>query len=376
MAAISDESVVALLPELAEAARASNLTVDRFVPPRTGIVEEAAARRHQFIHGRRGVGKSTLLRRVQKQVEAAGSPAAFIDLETLRGMEYPDVLIELLVQLLLSLEMELKGAAKSRGWRKRTALFRTRGRLRGLRSDLAGLLQEPQEARHSVRKLQSKARRWAAGGDISLSAAFRNVRSSVGAEMGRGGSQSEDRTVEAEFSRTKMDGLYTSATTIRSVLTAAMESLGNASAYVTLDDFHHIALDDQPKVVAYLHQVIKNLPIWLKVGGVRHRLNPYVEGDPPMGLQIGHDASDLSLDVTLERFEAAQEFLERVLRGITEALSVDIDSMLTDGGRTRLVLGSGGVARDYLNLTSMALRTANERPSKPSRPHNRITAGT
>src|SRR5680860_1291244 len=354
MAAISDESVVALLPELAEAARASNLTVDRFVPPRTGIVEEAAARRHQFIHGRRGVGKSTLLRRVQKQVEAAGSPAAFIDLETLRGMEYPDVLIELLVQLLLSLEMELKGAAKSRGWRKRTALFRTRGRLRGLRSDLAGLLQEPQEARHSVRKLQS----------------------SVRSEMGRGGSQSEDRTVEAELSRTKMDGLYTSATTIRSVLTAAMESLGNASAYVTLDDFHHIALDDQPKVVAYLHQVIKNLPIWLKVGGVRHRLNPYVEGDPPMGLQIGHDASDLSLDVTLERFEAAQEFLERVLRGITEALSVDIDSMLTDGGRTRLVLGSGGVARDYLNLTSMALRTANERPSKPSRPHNRITAGT
>jgi len=36
-------------------------TAERFVPPRIGILEETASRRHQFVLGRRGVGKSTLL---------------------------------------------------------------------------------------------------------------------------------------------------------------------------------------------------------------------------------------------------------------------------------------------------------------------------
>lgn len=53
---------------------------------------------------------------------------------------------------------------------------------------------------------------------------------------------------------------------------------------------------------------------------------------------------------------------------------MSIDTLITEGGRERLVLGSGGVARDYLYLTQNALRNANERTPNPSRPHNRIGA--
>lgn len=38
------------------------------------------------------------------------------------------------------------------------------------------------------------------------------------------------------------------------------------------------------------------------------------------------------------------------------------------------MLGSGGVARDYLYLTQTALRNANERGENPTRQHNRIGA--
>ena len=137
-----------------------------------------------------------------------------------------------------------------------------------------------------------------------------------------------------------------------------------------LDDFYHVPADDQPDVLAYLHQVVKNLNIYLKICGVRHRLSPFVEGDPPRGMQIGQDAAD----ITLERFQAAQTFLEKVLSGICEPLGIPIDVLLTDGGRQRLVLGSGGVARDYLYLTQNALRNASERAPNPSRAHNRIGA--
>jgi hypothetical protein len=171
-----------------------------------------------------------------------------------------------------------------------------------------------------------------------------------------------------------MDGLLSASVLIRGVLRAAQAAMGDRPTLIVLDDFYHVPFADQPDVLAYLHQVVKNLDIYLKICGVRHRLQPFVEGDPPRGMQVGQDAAEISLDITLERFEAAQTFLERVLSGICEPLGVSIAALLTDGGRQRLVLGSGGVARDYLHLTQSALRNANERASSASRPHNRITA--
>jgi predicted AAA+ superfamily ATPase len=89
--ALDDEHLQVLLPALAEAARANQQTVDRFVPPKVGIVNETASRRHQFILGRRGVGKSSLVRMVERDSRRAESAVAFIDLETLKGIPYPDV---------------------------------------------------------------------------------------------------------------------------------------------------------------------------------------------------------------------------------------------------------------------------------------------
>src|SRR4051812_46580941 len=87
----SDEQVVRLLPLLAEAARATAATATRFVSPRPGILEEASARRHQLVYGRRGVGKSTLLRRVAADGSSTDREVIFIDVETLRRRPYPDV---------------------------------------------------------------------------------------------------------------------------------------------------------------------------------------------------------------------------------------------------------------------------------------------
>jgi len=53
---ITDEQLPKLLAALAEAARADRRTAARFVPPRIGILEETATRRHQFVLGRRGEG--------------------------------------------------------------------------------------------------------------------------------------------------------------------------------------------------------------------------------------------------------------------------------------------------------------------------------
>jgi hypothetical protein len=366
LASLTDEQVVDLLPRLEDAARADpKTTPTRFVPPRTGILEQTAAKRHLFIFGRRGVGKSTLLRTIEQDSERFGARVLFIDVETLRGRPYPDVLIELLIELLKELDAGLSAAATNPI--KFVSTVRTRRKVRALRRTLGHLLSEPQEAKHTVRELQ-KQNRGASGGFHLPQIKGLSAR----AEVSRASSQESE--AEAEFVRTKMEGLLAAAVQIRGVLSAASDQMAGTPTLVVLDDYYHVRYDDQPLVLAYLHQVVKNLSIYLKICGVRHRIKPFVEGDPPTGLQLGHDAGDLSLDITLEQFSAAQTFLEEVLNGVAAPTGIAVDDLATETARERLVLGSGGVARDYLDLVSKAVRKANERTARPDRPHNRITA--
>jgi hypothetical protein len=128
LAALTDQQVVDLLPRLEDAARADpKSTPARFVQPRPGILEQTAARRHQFIFGRRGVGKSTLLRKIEQGSDAFGARVLFIDVETLRGRPYPDVLIELLIELLRELAAGL--TATNTGPSKFGSAMRARSRL-------------------------------------------------------------------------------------------------------------------------------------------------------------------------------------------------------------------------------------------------------
>lgn len=376
--ALTDDQVERLLPALAEAERATEETAARFVPPRPGILGEVSARRHQFVYGRRGVGKSTLLRRVE-----AGGPeqseraVIFVDIETLRGRPYPDVLIELLQELLDHLEERLREDGWFTAWRRRKLLRR----VENLSAAMSKLLQEPQTAQHTVSVLRSQGRHsrkgWKLEGGGRLDVGGSHGSAGAGA-AGHVGSEQERQeqtqaTVAASFEKTKMDGLVEAAVLVRDVLGDAQKEL-DVPTLVVLDDFYHIPLDDQPEVLAYLHQIVKGLDISLKVCGVKRLLRPFAAGDPPLGMQPEHDAGTLSLDITLERFEVAKQFLERVLEGITTPLGIEVDRLLTEGGQERLVLASGGVARDYISLTRRSLRNATERAGHHSRLRNRITA--
>jgi hypothetical protein len=374
---ISDDEVTRLLPALAEAERATEETAARFVAPRPGILEEVSARRHQFVYGRRGVGKSTLLRRVEADGAETERAVIFVDIETLRGRPYPDVLIELLKELLDDLERRLRADGFVASWKRR----KLRRRVRALSAAMSSLLQAPQMAEHTVSTLRSQATKsgsgWSAGAKLKAAARKGPAGASAeaGAHLGRGHEQedSSQSKVEARFERTKMDGLVEAALLIRNVLGDAQKEIA-VPTLVVLDDFYHIPLNDQAQVLAYLHQVVKGLDISLKICAVQRLLRPFAPGHPPVGMEPEQDAGTISLDITLEQFDTARRFLERVLEGICAPLDIDIDRLLTEGGRERLVLASGGVARDYISLVRRALRNATERESHQFRPKNRITA--
>ena len=199
----------------------------------------------------------------------------FVDIETLRGRPYPDVLIELLKELLDHLAARLRADGLRKSWRRRNLLRR----VSTLSEALSQLLQEPQLAEHTVTKLRSQANR--AAKDWSFTATGRFGARGPGAATdgaASGGvsglseqSDAEQATVAARFEKSKMDGLVEAAIFIREILGEAQKELA-VPTLVVLDDFYHIALDDQAEVLAYLHQVVKGLDISLKVCGVERLL--------------------------------------------------------------------------------------------------------
>ena len=79
-------------------------------------------------------------------------------------------------------------------------------------------------------------------------------------------------------------------------------------------------------------------------------------------MKLADDCDDIDLDITLAKFEIARRFLLQVLNQIIKEVEIkDHDVILADGGVVRLVLASGGVARDFLSIFRKAVDVARER---------------
>lgn len=137
----------------------------------------------------------------------------------------------------------------------------------------------------------------------------------------------------------------------------------NRPAYIFLDDIHYLRASEVPGLLDFMHGITRDNPVWLKIAGIRHQTRWFIPS-PPTGLQIGHDASTIDLDVTLEQPARAKEFLENILLGyVEECQCAPLRAFLGSAAIDRLVLASGGVPRDFLSLCASAMQIARLRPS-------------
>ena len=135
----------------------------------------------------------------------------------------------------------------------------------------------------------------------------------------------------------------------------------NRPIYIFLDDVHYLPSQQVPAFLDLMHGITRDNPIWLKVAGIQHQTRWFIP-NPPTGLQTGHDAAIINLDVTLEQPERAKHFLQTVLRGyVEECRAAPISGFLSASAIDRLVVASGGVPRDFLTLCGASLQTARRR---------------
>ena len=376
---LEGDKVQKLARTVEESTRSTREGVRFFIEPAPGTLARAKNKRHHIVFGRRGSGKSSLLAKVTEDLTIDRSPIAYVDLEEFKGHSYPDVLLSVLIKALGEFKTWLDTAALHRStrtsfWKKFFGSSPRRGafnkaKTQSLSTELGKMIAELNDTlfrseevkRQTVVKRDSAdelhtALTTAVGGHemipVKLEAnAAATSRASVGTES------------RSEYTSKKMELLHRNIMRYKQLF-QSMAELADGPTFLLLDDLYHIRLSDQAQVLDYFHRIAKGSNLWIKVGTIRHRSRWYIFGDPPYGMKLGDDAEEIDLDVTLEKYDLTKRFLLKILENFAKEVGLSLDDFLTDGARDRLVLASGGVARDFLTIFRRALDVARERVAR------------
>ena len=371
---ILDTSEVAKLERLIEeATRSTEEGVRRFVEPASGTLDRAISRQHHLVFGRRGSGKSSLLRKAAADLTVDRRPIAFVDLETFKGHTYPDVLLSVLIKTFSEFAEWLETAAiapanKTTFWKR---LFGTKPnraafdkvQAKALAQDLRQSVVELRdllfsedevaiEAKHSTKTTEKE------GTKDELSVGFSGAKAGQADEVATTWEGGQELT--KKYTTTKLNYLHRHILDYQALF-RRMSILSGGDAFLFLDDLYHIRRRDQAQVIDYFHRIGKGNHLWIKIGTIRHRTQWYINGDPPIGAKIGDDIGEIDLDLTLEKYNNTRTFLGKILDTFLGESTVVRDDILTDGAFDRMVLASGGVTRDFLGILRRSILIARER---------------
>ena len=345
-----------LLQEATRATPASG--PDTYVPPSGG--EAAESNYHHFVFGQRGSGKSSLLRYLQHQMIFSGRVAAWIDQEIFSNLSYPDVLVTVLHELMKSLSETLETKANATNGQHRQFSLRKKPAhpANDLLEELHATTVELEKLKFAPlnRRIEWKVTQ---GSNTSSKASAGLRMELVSLQAGVESTDQSSTTASETVDGTKEEYLERALTGYRELITKTASEVGGG--FVFVDDLYQIRREDQAQVLGYLHRLVKDTGLWLKIGSIRYSTITFNPGNPPRGMQRGHDAHEVPLDRGLRHFQSSQNFLEKILSEIGQKVEVDIYDLLTDDARKRLVLAAGGVARDYLRLTAGAIEEARNR---------------
>lgn len=373
-AVIESEAADKLASVLEEATRSTREGVKYFIEPAQGTLSRAVSRRHHIIFGRRGSGKSSLLNKILAEFNLSRFPTAYVDLETFKGHSYPDVLVSILLKTLSAYREWLNTTAiipatKKSFWQR---LFGSPPKTKahdkktaqtlvviidGLTKRLDELLMEPDEAERAEKA--SRREQEGTSGHIkgSLSSP---VAVTAKSELAANRQAEQAFETSQTYKSRKIEYLHRRILELKDLF-EKLSQYTNGPAYLLLDDLYHIKPSDQAQVIDYFHRITKGTDTWLKIGTIRHRTSWYIPGRPPIGIKLGDDADEIDLDVTLEKYDLTKAFLLRILEQFCREQGIKLAELLSDGARDRLVLASGGVARDFLTLVRRSIDVARQR---------------
>ncbi len=295
-------------------------------------LERISAAQHQVVFGRRGSGKSCLFVHFLRSDEAQDVAAMYILADEYKRLTYPDILIRLLVEILEQVPVR---------WRLVKRLLRRDIPTERHARELRRLLDQAEESQVIEDKKRTSERK--------ANAVVGN------SQVGKAAVSSQAATADGRtstFKERKLDTLERHLRDYKLALSQAVAGCGKARAYLFIDDFYLVPREWHPDVLDYLHRLVRDTEVFLKLGTIRHRTQLARNQPQTIGVELAQDVEEINLDRTLEDLGATQQYLGQMLDLI--ANKAGIQSLLTENlnpeGLEALALASGGVPRDFLNI--------------------------
>jgi hypothetical protein len=340
--------------------------VNRFVEPAPGTLVEAVSRQHHIVFGRRGSGKSSLLRKAESDLVARRCPVAFVDLDIYKGQTFPNLVASVLRDAFTQ-------------YRKLAILLLERrvakninSRLNDEIAELDSLIAAPDEAKalKSVIRKRHDKQQHDGGGGLKFFSYFK-----LSGKIQQGRSDESKHEVELEYAASKQEIVYNHIGFYRETLRLVADTFGN-DAFLMLDELYHIPQNLQPLVLDYLHGIARNNRVWLKVGTVRYRSRLLTRTETgSRGIELRQDVQPINLDESFETFAQTQRFLMQILGTFAaEVHLTGVNDLASETAVKRLIQASGGVARDFLTLFVDAVLITKERLARDATRRRRISA--
>lgn len=304
----------------------------------SGNLGRIGAPQHQMIFGRRGSGKSCLFVHYQKTHATDSVPPIYILADEFKRLTYPDVLIRLLIEI-------LNGVPTKGAWWKKILRIQTPAEAKA--KELRALLELAEEA--DVTAAQKSSRK---DGAKAGSGAGR-----LKVEANRESAQEQSRSTS--FREKKIESLERYMRDYKDAIQASLKTWGQPNVPVLIDDFYLFPRDKQADILDYLHRFVRDTNLYLKIGTIRHRTTLLKNENQAIGVELGQDIEEISLDRTLEDLDTTQTFLYQMLRTLAERVGIkDIENCFNRDALQALTLVSGGVPRDFLNIFVNAINAA------------------
>ena len=210
-----------------------------------------SAAQHQVIFGRRGSGKSCLLVHYLNTSRPDDVLPIYILADEYKRLTYPDILIRLLIEILEALPVRAR-------WLKR--VLRREVPTLKYATELRRLLDMAEELDVVEDRKQTSTR------DARAKVGQENV---AEASVGSAADSAYGRT--SRFKERKIDTLERHLSDYKKAVSESIRGSRKICAYVLVDDFYLMPREWHPDVLDYIHRLLRDTPLYLKVATIRHR---------------------------------------------------------------------------------------------------------
>lgn len=332
-----DQNLSKVLTYIEENIRISEQTTIEYLDPKNHI-KRLNSKQNQVIFGRRGSGKSLLLKSLRKN-DLENKIYITINIEDFKDISFPNSISQVLVNAIKKIKSEVKGRYnifQFSNWNTQNKLL---NRYDKYIIELNKKISEPDTYNESVREKQASK----ISGEAS--SGFNSATAKIASEV------ADELETSREVLKDKLNELKNEITNFKELIEDTTNFI-NKDIYLIFDDFYFIRKQEQPFFIDFFHRISKNTRLYLKIATIKHRSSLYIQTDTYVGVEIGHDIQALSLDYTLDNFNSLVSFMKSLLEHINKKVNVKINynNVLTDNAFRFLCLASGGVPRDFLSL--------------------------